>query len=84
MSNKFFVLTERDPEDGQILIIGVADSLENADKIMSEYYKEFKITRFKDVRDSGIEWYKDIQLTDIYGCTYEYTCTLQSFTLNNA
>jgi hypothetical protein len=82
MLNKVFVLTERDPEDGQILIIGVADSLENADKLMLDYYRQFTVTRFKDVRDSGIEWYKDVELTDINGYTYKYTCTLQSFTIN--
>lgn len=83
MNKTIYVLTERDPVDGNTIVIGVSDSLENADKMMSDYYKEFEVKRFKDVRDSGIEWYKDVELTDINGSKYYYTCILESFILNN-
>ena len=83
-NEEVFVLSEYDPADGQTIVIGVVDSWENADKLMSDYYNDFKVVKYQDIRDSGIEWKKNIELSDIAGNTYYYNCTLQSFRVNNA
>ena len=79
-----YVLLEKDPEDGQTIVIGVSDSTWNADKLMSDYYKDFKVVEYTDVRDSSIEWIKIIELSDPSGNIYYYNLTLLSFRVNNA
>ena len=83
-NDEAFVLSEYDPEDGQTIVIGVADSCESADTLMSDYYKDFKVIKFQDIRDSGIEWTKHIEVSGIDGNSYPFRCTLQSFRVNNA
>ena len=46
-------------------IIGVADSIENAEKMILEYYGKYKEINCIDVRDSGIEYIKYIEILDI-------------------
>ena len=81
-----FVLTEKDLADEEISVIGVADSVENAQKVMDKYYGEYKLLNYRDIRDSGIEWEKTIEIEYKYPkhksdfCKYEVT--LQWLELN--
>lgn len=67
-------------------IIGVADNLIKAKAMMQEYYGEFEILRFKDIRDSGIDSVYRISVKDSCLITLrkraEYTVTLLSFQIN--
>ena len=81
MDNVVYVLHERDLQNNSIDILGVATSLEDADRMMQGYYGFFKLVEFRDVRDSGIEWVKRITLEGAFG--YEYEVTLMDFSLNS-
>ncbi len=55
-----FVLVELD--DDYTSIICVCDSPKTAEQLMLEYYGgAVNVIDYRDVRDSGIEWYKTIE-----------------------
>lgn len=80
------VIHEHDFDDGEDSVIGVADSVENAEKLMKEYYREWKEVSFRDIRDSGLEYEKVIRLwySPKKKSTYDVKITLQWFTINEA
>lgn len=79
-----YTILEKDLSDGNQSVIGVADSLENVDKIVSEYYGEHKVHSFNDIRDSSLEWIKFIKVD--HGIKNDpdpnYKVIVQSFQLN--
>ena len=81
------VIHEKDYEDGERSVIGVADSVSNAEKIIDEYYGKdsYKEVSFNDIRDYNLEYSKVIDVTHSgnYG-TCRFTLTLEWFKLNNS
>ena len=59
-------------------VIGVAETIEIAKEMIKQYYGEYKIISFRDVRDSGIEFDMCIQPKD----EFEYNVTVMDFNLN--
>ena len=51
------VIHEKDLDDEDKIVVGVADSIENAEKVIKEYYGEFKEISYNDIRDSNLEFF---------------------------
>lgn len=79
---EIYVLHEKDHSDNEKSIIGVADSSENALKIMCRYYGKHKEIHLNKVEESGIEWIRKLQVKSYDESLYEVTVTCQYFTLN--
>ena len=76
------VIHEKDHHDNEDSVIGVADSVENADKIIEEYYGGFKLLRHTYIGEGNLEYSR---LLEVEGATNEYyqvTITLQWFSVN--
>jgi hypothetical protein len=76
------IIQEEDLQDFETSILGVATSVENADKIISDYYGEFKELSKEDIRDSGIEYSKILEVIGCNGIPFKVKILLQWFTLN--
>ncbi len=77
------VIHELDLSDKDHCVIGVADSVKNAELIISKYYGEFKEISFQDIRDSNLEYSKVIELNDISkNAKYRVKIYLEWFELN--
>jgi len=79
---EIYVLHEKDHSNNEESIIGVADSSENALKIMCEYYGKHKEIYLNKVEESGIEWIRKLQVKSYDKSLCEVTVTCQYFTLN--
>lgn len=78
------VIHERDHEDGEHFVIGVADSVENAEKLLDEYYGgKFTVIKHTDVRDSGLECNKTLEVLDHKGEPYLVDVWFEWFTINS-
>jgi hypothetical protein len=78
------VIHEKDLTDNEESIIGVADSKDNAEDMINQYYGKPKLLNVRDIRDSGIEYvyrYMTNGLEHICG-PYEVEITLMGFNLN--
>ncbi len=85
MNNIIYVLIEQDLKDNETIVIGVANSVQNVQKIMDEYYGVYKVIDYKDIRDSQLEWEKTIEVgwDELLKMNPEkYKVTLQWFELN--
>ena len=80
------VIHERDHDDNDKSVIGVADSVKNAESIIEEYYGKANYTEvsFNDIRDSNLEYSKVIEIKYEHFKTSLATLTLEWFTLNKA
>ena len=80
------VIHEKDHEDNEQIVIGVADSVKNAEIIIDEYYGKENYTEvfFNDIRDSGLEYSKVIEIKWFESEPTKVTLTLQWFTLNES
>jgi hypothetical protein len=80
------VIHERDHDDNERSVIGVADSVENAESIIDEWYgtNNYRVMAFQDIRDSGIEYVQVIEIHCDHFGTSLATLTLEWFTLNKA
>ena len=78
------VIHETDSSDKEEDVIGVADSVDNAEKIISEYYGKHEVVSFIDIRDGDLEYSKVIRADSSKCKREEYTITLQWFNLNKA
>jgi hypothetical protein len=76
------VIHELDEDDNEKSVIGIGDSLENAEALIEEHYGKgrYKEISFNDIRDSNLEYSKVIEL--IYDDPYRVTLTLEWFSLN--
>lgn len=52
------LIREHDLHDNTHDIIGIADSIENAERMIIDYYLDFEEISYTDVRDSSIEYEK--------------------------
>jgi len=77
------VIHETDHEDKESIVIGVASSTANADKLIDGYYGgRFVVIDHRDIRDSDIEWEKDLAVTDHNGDSYWVTVGLEWFEID--
>ena len=78
-----FLIHEYDYDDKENSVIGVADSLENVELMINEYYGNFREISFTDIRDCNIEYSKVIELIDLdrYS-TYKLKITIENIILN--
>jgi len=65
------VIHERDSQDEEHCIIGVASGSDKANELLKEYYGKFKELSFHDIRDSNIEWSKTLEVLDHKGTPYK-------------
>jgi len=61
MDSKTVYVIQRKDEDGELSIIGCSFSSEKAKEMIKEYYGEYDVLLFRDIRDSGIEWQMKIE-----------------------
>ena len=80
------VIHEKDHEDNEQIVIGVADSVKNAEIIIDDYYGKENYTEvfFNDIRDSGLEYSRVIEIKWFESEPTKVTLTLQWFTLNES
>jgi hypothetical protein len=76
------VIHEKDHDDNEQIVIGVADSVKNAEIIIDEYYGKGNCTEvsFNDIRNGVVEYIKVVKSK--WGV--KYTLTLEWFTLNES
>lgn len=75
-----YVIVEHDPKRQETDVIGVASSQIESNKMIDEYYRNYEVLHYNDVRDGGIEWVKRIK---IYPDGSEYELTLMDFRLDS-
>lgn len=74
-----------DLDDSHKSVNGVADSVDNAQRIINEYFGEHIEELFTDIRDSNLEWSKVISTESFQkGKRDWHTVTLEWFELNKA
>ena len=56
------VIHEKDLDDGEDIVIGVASDLASAEKLIDEYYGEHTVESFNDIRDCNLEYSKVISV----------------------
>tara|TARA_R110000787_G_scaffold196391_2_gene307720 strand:- start:1596 stop:1850 length:255 start_codon:yes stop_codon:yes gene_type:complete len=80
------VIHEKDHEDNEESVIGVADSVKSAESIIEKYYGKDNYTEvsFNDIRDSNLEYSKVIELKWHKSEPTKVTLTLEWFSLNKA
>ena len=76
-----YVLIERDLADDDVTVVGVVDSVENSEKFMGEYYGSYELLKHEDIRDSGIEWVKTINI-EFDNTVFSLEVSLEWFELN--
>ena len=79
------VIHEKDHDDKEEIVIGVADSVENANLMIEEYYGKVNYDEisFNEIRDSCLEYIKVLEIKeDSLNSTYRVTVTLEWFVLN--
>ena len=81
---ELLIIHEKDLEDGEGSVIGVADSVVNAERIIKEYYGDFTELSKREIRDSTLEYSKELRVESFDGSYYNVVITLQWFTLNVA
>lgn len=81
--NKFvMVIHEKDLEDKDRRVIGVATTREDALKMITEYYgKDAVMTEFKDIREDSFDFSCKIVIPSFLGGIYEVW--VEDFELNN-
>ena len=78
---ELILIREHDLHDGTHDIIGIADSVENEERMINGYYRDFEEILHNDVRDSSIEYEKTLLVKSVLGDNTVKIC-LQWFTLN--
>ncbi len=53
---RVLVIHEKDLNDKEQIVIGVADSVKNAEKMINEYYGEYKEISYQDIRNYNLEY----------------------------
>ena len=81
------IIHERDHDDKEDSVIGVADCVENAEIMITEYYgkENYKEISFRDIRDSNLEYSKVLEVQSdvlLRDSSYKVTVTLAWFKLN--
>lgn len=83
MKNMILVIHETDHSDNDKDVIGVADSPENAEKIIAEYYgNDMTEISHTDIGESNLEWQKKLSVIGVNDEPYEVTVCLEWFEIN--
>lgn len=77
-----FVIHEEDEDGTGQSVIGLASSLETADKMILEYFGGFKVISFRDIRDSSLEWEKTIEVSSFDNSKYKVRVWVETFTID--
>lgn len=81
-NRRVLVIHEYVKEYEKSIVIGVADSIEKAHDLIKEYYGNFTVIEYKDIRDSDLEYQKTIEVTSTNNKKYQVIITLEWFKLN--
>ena len=76
------VIHEKDLDDKEQIVVGVANSVENAEKIINEYYGEHKEISHNDIRESNLEYSKVLEVKGCFEEPYKVEIWLELFELN--
>ena len=76
------VIHEEDQKDNESIVIGVVDSVENANKMIGEYYGDYIELSFNDIRDSNLEYSKVLRVNGWGLDPYNVKVTLEWFNIN--
>jgi hypothetical protein len=79
------VIHEKD-HDNEEIVIGVADSVKNAERIIEKYYGKENYTEvaFNSIRENNLEYSKVIEINMNESSPTKTTLTLEWFSLNKA
>ena len=78
-----YVINEKYLDDKENIVVGVADSLDKIDSMIQQYYGFFELISFTDIRDSGAEYSKVIELSNEDDTIkYRVKIIVESFILN--
>lgn len=78
------VIHSKDLQDNETSVIGVADSNEQAEKMIDNFYGEHEVESKKDIQDSGLEYSAVLKLFDHMGKPYRVNVWLEWFTVNES
>lgn len=78
------VIHEKDFDDKEQSVIGIADSVKNAEKIIKEYYGEHKEISCNYICDSNLEYSKVLEVKGAFEKSYRVEIRLEWFQLNCA
>lgn len=78
------VIHEKDLDDKEQIVVGVADSVKNAEKMINEYYGEHKEISYTDIRDSNLEYTKVLEVKGVFEDPYRVEILLEWFQLNGS
>jgi hypothetical protein len=78
-----YVIWEQDLSDNEEDIIGVADSVEEVERMILKYYGECKIISNRKIEESGIEFIRRMEVNDWNADKYEVLLTIRYFGLND-
>ena len=78
------VIHEKELDDNEQIVVGVSDSVENAEKIINKYYGEHREISYNDIRDSNLEYSKVLEVKGVFEESYKVEIWLEWFKLNCA
>lgn len=78
------VIHEKDLNHKEQIVIGVADSIENAEKMINEYYGEYKEISYNDIEGFNLEYSKLLEVKGVLDELYKVEIWLEWFPLNFA
>ena len=79
---RVLVIHEIDHKDDMRAVIGVADCVVQAEKLIGDHYIEYEVLSYDDIRDSNLEWLKRLRIKWPDGFKHEVTVWLEWFELN--
>lgn len=80
---RLIVIEEIDLEDNEKLVIGVADSMENADKMVDEYYgKNIKLISEHEFNDEFYRLIKTLEVEGAFKKPYRVQVLFTNYYLN--
>lgn len=83
MKNYVYVIVEHDHKDNEHCNIGITDDLDLIPCMINEYYGgKFNEISFHDIRESGIEYTKILEVLDHKNNPYRVTIIAETFILN--
>lgn len=77
------VIQEKDLDDNEQSVIGVADSVEKAEEVINKYYGEHKeLSRHKADEDPDLEYIKTLEVKGAWREPYKVQIRLDWFEIN--
>lgn len=82
MNNLVLVIHEKDLSDNEDSVIGVADSVKNAETIIKDWYGDPVTIEKTNIEDFNIEYKKTLWVEGAFKKYYKVEVTLEWFILN--